>query len=396
MKKRVLLLLSLALINCSTLPQTFSYALDKLQRIEEYRDQGREFWDQAKPIFQFVREVKDQKLRIRYEQAQGLFDSKKYDDAIAIYDSILNEDQDRHLARFFRAICQDELHQFTVAQTGYTECIQRDPPNRSTYLFYRGASYFKNQDYDKSKADMDAVISIAPDYGMAWDYRGSIAFVSKDYKSAKEDLKRGYELLPKRTVLGYAWALAAYRAGDFDSTEAAYSILIKQDDDDAKAWLFRGITKLVRGNRAGALQDFEETRKRRQNIARIPPHYHRVVLEMVASVDSDSSRTAFKTRSDSFAESAEYRHPTDFRTLVVRMVRGDSPIEADQVLEMARTEAQSAQVPAASRLCHAHTYLGFAYLFTSKPEQAKQEFRAAVATQATDEIEYDLAKSRLK
>lgn len=399
MRRPLLALLLVALSGCSPAVQAYqsiSFALEKLNTIEEYRSKGKEYWEQARPIFDFIKEVKDQKLRIRYQQAQGLFDAKRYQEAIASYDGMLAEDENRHLARFFKGICLDELHRWDEAQTCYSECIRRDDGNKSTYLFYRGASHYKANRLDKAKSDMDVVIALVPDYGMAWDYRGSIAFSRKDYPAAAADFKRGWELLPDRRPLGMAYALASYRSGDLDATEKAYSQMLQKDDKDPQLWLYRGITRLIRGDLAKALDDFESTRQRRVNMAKIQPHYHRVVLEMAASLASDADIKAFRARLDKYAESYDYKNPTDFRGEILRMVRGDAAFDPARIVEMARDEARKAQVPEAGRVCHAHAYLGVALLLLGKKEEARKELEAAIATQAVEEIEFDLAKRLLK
>jgi tetratricopeptide (TPR) repeat protein len=156
-----------------------------------------------------------------------LFEDKKYQEAIAVYDEFLKLKPTHVKSIYNRGRAYEELGQFDKAYTDYQAALELDKKNTSAMLSiathnYRMADYEvaaymaqraldenpqlpkayfwlgrSNHQLGKFKEAMEAYersINLAPDFGEVYLYRGLLYLVQKNKAKGCADLKKADEL----------------------------------------------------------------------------------------------------------------------------------------------------------------------------------------------------------
>jgi tetratricopeptide (TPR) repeat protein len=88
-----------------------------------------------------------------------------------------------------------DLHEFQEAVAVYTDIIQEDPQHAEAY-HRRGACHYNMGDLDKALADFNRAIALAPQNAETYKHRALVFLRQKQYEKGLADAKEGLRLDP--------------------------------------------------------------------------------------------------------------------------------------------------------------------------------------------------------
>ena len=144
------------------------------------------------------------------------------------------------------------------------------------------------------------------------------------------------------------------------------------DEDGARAYSQRGLTRTLEGDREGGLSD----------------------LSSAAEIAPDAIYTPLWIAglSDDFSRLRSLAHSNDWMAAVIRFYLDELSLE--ELLEEAASEEDKALQT--QQLCEAHCFVGLLREQQGRPEAARTHYGAAVATGVQQFVEYHWAQARLQ
>lgn len=158
-------------------------------------------------------------------------------------------------AQYNRGIELQRAGDLAGAIFAYTRSIEIDP-NFSDAYNNRGVSYFGQNDLAAAVADFSRSIELKPSES-AYNNRGGAYITLGKVKEAITDFTEAIRLKPAAETY-YNRGAAYEHEGQADSALADYSAAIELDPRLARAYAFRGINLLRRGESQKAQQDFNK------------------------------------------------------------------------------------------------------------------------------------------
>jgi len=154
-----------------------------------------------------------------FTKASNLYEQDRYDDAIRVWDQL----------------------------------IEKDPIN-SVSLNNRGITKAKKGDYEGAIKDFNEAIRLKPDSVMTLNNRGNAKSKKRDYDGAVKDFDEAVRLKPKDAVTWYNRGVTKYEKKDYDAAIEA----IRLRPDYADAFYYRGLAKAEKGDKDGLIDDCHE------------------------------------------------------------------------------------------------------------------------------------------
>ena len=105
---------------------------------------------------------------------------------------------------------------------------------------------------------LDEVLASAPDSAHAWYLRGLARFEMKQLEEAEPDLLQAIQLQPGETEARALLGMLYHQQGRHDDCIAAFTELIRMDDEDGRAWYNRAVCYENKGERRQALAGARE------------------------------------------------------------------------------------------------------------------------------------------
>lgn len=187
--------------------------------------------------FEEVKEVaKDQKndlLRGKYTKAEAMFQERKFDQALALYQDFLNERPDLYKIRINIANCYLEMQRYDEAVTelnGVLEKIKAENP--------------------ETKGNVEVAKILAT--------LGDIYMRRNDLKKAEGYFKQSIEISPDDHALAYNVAEILFAAGKTDDAIKYYDMAIQINPKWPKSYMQRGYAYLNKGDIKKAIASFKQ------------------------------------------------------------------------------------------------------------------------------------------
>jgi tetratricopeptide (TPR) repeat protein/S1-C subfamily serine protease len=189
-------------------------------------------------------------------EKSGLFSKKKqYQDAIAIFDSLINIKPEAY-AYYNRGIAKYELDQKQAAITDYDRAIAINP-NFSQAYYNRGSTKSELDQKQAAITDYDRAIAINPNYSQAYYNRGIAKYELDQKQAAVTDYDRAIAINPNFSEAYYNRGSAK---SDLRQNQAAitdYDRAIAINPNYSKAYYNRGNAKLALGQKQAAVTDYD-------------------------------------------------------------------------------------------------------------------------------------------
>ena len=116
-----------------------------------------------------INKIKEEKeLELLLKQADFLRDLKQYQEAMDLYNQIIQLNPNYSNAYFNRGVAYDDLKEYKKAIADYTKAIELDP--NYTYAYYnRGVAYYHLKEYENAILDYTKAIKLDPNFQLAKD-----------------------------------------------------------------------------------------------------------------------------------------------------------------------------------------------------------------------------------
>lgn len=271
---------------------------DGFWRVEKLLEKGMMMEQQIKELIPVKSEQLVDKASKLYQNGLSLLNEGKYDDAMKIFDEIL-EFEPKHLdALFKKGIALNRLYKYDDALLCYNKIIEINP-NHVDALFYKGLALSVLGRHDESISFYDEVLAIKPNHQNAWINKGislsilgrgteSIPCFEKVLESEPNNFEALYhkgETLEKlskydealscfekvlefepnhQTSLFYKGKILSQR-GKHDEALIFYDKVLKSDPEHFEALYHKGLTLSILGGLEKAIECFDKILKNMPN-----------------------------------------------------------------------------------------------------------------------------------
>jgi tetratricopeptide (TPR) repeat protein len=141
-------------------------------------------------------EIKPRNLACNLTRGNIFHYSKRYQEAIGEYKTVLRGDSTSVRAHFFLALCYQDVSNYDSAIVEYNIALVLNPNNSICY-YNRGILYLDLEEYNDALMDFDNVIQLNPRNIYSYYLRGIIKSNLEDYPGAEEDFTMAITLYPK-------------------------------------------------------------------------------------------------------------------------------------------------------------------------------------------------------
>jgi tetratricopeptide (TPR) repeat protein len=141
--------------------------------------------------------------------------------------------------------------------TNVIQSGKESPQDLAVAFYNRGVAYFAKNDLEKSIADYDQSIRLAPELPPAYNNRGFIYLVQKNHAQAIQDFDEAIKRNGKYVVAFINRGQAYYRSNQIDRAIEDYDQAIKLEPGEG-AFRGRGIAYARKKEFARAIQDYDE------------------------------------------------------------------------------------------------------------------------------------------
>ena len=195
-----------------------------------------------------------------YSQAQELALAGNHEEALAFYESAVDEDPN-----FGRALSGWALSLFNLGRTAeatelWEQALSKmDTMTERERLRTLGLYYMVvTGNYEKARETYQSLVEQFPADGPGHNNLAIANFHTLDFDAALEEGQRVLEIYPTRTLFRSNFALYAMYAGDFETAEAEARQTLEQDPERYIAWLPVAMAALSRGEYEAARNAYNE------------------------------------------------------------------------------------------------------------------------------------------
>ncbi|WP_425352905.1 rhomboid family intramembrane serine protease [Agrobacterium bohemicum] len=193
-----------------------------------------------------------------YFKASSLYMLARYDEALRVYDTLVQRFEPRIPVHYFRAATQEQLGNPEDAKSDYNEIITLEPTDadefqmRATVFGLLGKMDEALEDYNRS-IELDGSIA-----GVHLD-RGSLLATRAQYENAIADYDQALLLEPQSTRARLLRAEAFTNMSQYQKSIEDYTDAIDNGVNDSTAWNGRAWAYYKLGQQAQALADVEKS-----------------------------------------------------------------------------------------------------------------------------------------
>jgi serine/threonine protein kinase len=183
------------------------------------------------------------------ERGDELFQQQRYQEALNCYDKVTQVISQDALVWFKRGLALENLHRYEEAIDSYNQVIQLQP--HDYLVWFKRAKALENlHSYEAAVAAYDQVIEIQPDNYWAWHDRGRVLEHLERDDEAVTAYDRAVYLKPnfqlavdsrKRVLSRLKRIDRLYDLQHYDEAIASCDLAIREQPDNALAWLMRGM-----------------------------------------------------------------------------------------------------------------------------------------------------------
>lgn len=200
--------------------------------------------------------------------------------ACLIATTLVDDDDTRSEAHYFRGNALEELERYDEAISDYDQAIALDPTFVDA-IVNRGLTYRRKGDLDRAREDYDAAIRINPDYREARMNRAFVFIQQDAYAEAKSDLDHLLTINPTDVFALSNRSIAHRGLGDMNAAILDLDRAIEIDPNNPRFRSHRSSYNEQLGNHELALQDLKQAVDRNPE----DPEVHTELAELLAFGD---------------------------------------------------------------------------------------------------------------
>jgi lipoprotein NlpI len=288
------------------------------------------------------------------------------------------------LGHYFRGFAERDLHQDDAALTDFEAAIRLDADLWPAY-WMRAELLEPRRDYAKAAGDWTEVIKRNARMASAYARRGDDLDNLGRAADAVADYSKAIELAEsKDNVAGFYMDRAGAFAGDhqLDKALADYNQSIGRDSRSYGAYMGRGRVEFLRGDYAAAIADLTKAADIKRSDG-----YAVLWLYLAEARAGQSAPAQLRQR-------AEHMDLKAWPGPILRALLGDA--KPEQVEPPQQPETWSEEIRRAGAQCELSYYLGEVKLLQHQDAKAAALFRAAIATDMKEYVEYRAASYELR
>jgi len=206
-----------------------------------------------------------------FESGINKMQSGDYQEAIENFTQATQINANFTAAYMNRCLAYLQQSEYQMAIEDCTQALQSNPENPEAYL-NRGLAYYRLGLTPTAIADYTRVIQLKPQDYRAYYNRGLARFDQEDYESAIADYNQALRQTP--TLHSQALSsvyndrgLVYLQLGNLTGAIANFSLAIRLNTDDARAYYNRGCACHRQGAYSRAIRDFTQSLQRHPNQA---------------------------------------------------------------------------------------------------------------------------------
>ncbi len=200
--------------------------------------------------------TKKKKTEASIEDGWKLFFKRKFDDAIAVFNRIIEEKNDQN-ALYGRACAYYRTSNHEGALTDIEALLKTDESNLD-YLHTRAMIHGSNEQYEKAMKDLNKVLDIQPDNGEAWCDLGGLYLVREDFSNARDCFERAADIDKACSCAWLGKGIAALNLKEYRKANEYLNISIKLEAKLTLAYMARAEALFLNGQKKEALKDVKK------------------------------------------------------------------------------------------------------------------------------------------
>lgn len=174
-----------------------------------------------------------------------LFDERRYDEAVRIFEDIVDKDPNAYILNKNIGNCYFQLQDFEAAERYYLKVLDKEPANAEIMMLI-GNTYANRNDQARSlewygKIDIGKITDPTALYNIANSF-----FSRSDFEEALRYCRRGLEVQPDSTDLLYLTGLVNLSLDRKAESVAAFERYLKLDPDSARAGQVRNFLEVLK------------------------------------------------------------------------------------------------------------------------------------------------------
>jgi tetratricopeptide (TPR) repeat protein len=299
-------------------------------------------------------------------------------DAVADYDRAIEFNPKAGDAYNHRGEAEEKEGKFDEALADFDRAVALDPAYAPAYS-NRGAVRELRGDFAGALADCDRAIALNPNDAEAFSNRGAARAGAGQFAAAAADFDQAIALNP-RSVSAYENRGASENdAGDYAGAIADYSRAIALHPQDGAAYRGRALAKDASGDSIGALADYSNS----------SPPANRTDLFLRFRISLVLRRLNMDEADGDLIEAVDAAEPGWAKTI------GSYLIGTLSEAELIAAAASATEETRADRECEADYYMAMMHLLRDETSAARALLAKCVATRASANEEFTLAKGEL-
>lgn len=218
---------------------------------------SRQDWEAALQDLNTAADI-DPSFETFYFKASSLFMLSRFNEAIKVYDLLVEKDSTNIPARYYRADAQQRLNDTASAENGYRDIIELEPANAEEFHM-RATAFQALGKTDEALADYNHSIELDGSVASVHLARGSLLASRADYEGAISDYDQALALEPESPLTHLFRAFAFSRMDLYQKAIEDYSAAIDGGVNQAPAWNGRAWSYYNLGRHQEALADVEKS-----------------------------------------------------------------------------------------------------------------------------------------
>lgn len=190
-------------------------------------------------------------------ELKGHINRKKgrYDQAIVIYNRVLQFNPKREAVWFFRGFAYHEKGDYEQAIADFSQAIKLAPQKWHLYN-NRGIAYYNNDAYDKAISDFTKSLELNPNNYYTYNWRGLALVKKEDYYKAIIDYSKAISLNPVYAIAYTNRGVAYYRTKHYDKAIADLTRALDLNVQDDNSYNWRGLAYAEKNENDQAIADY--------------------------------------------------------------------------------------------------------------------------------------------
>jgi tetratricopeptide (TPR) repeat protein len=267
-----------------------------------------------------------------------------------------------------------------AAVDAFNSAISLDPKFASAY-YYRGFAEVQQGKYPEAMKDFTQAIDLDPKSRDAYNQRGNLHGRLGEFDAAIADYQAVVSVDPNFAEAYYSLGHVYYHTGKVDDAGTQLDAALSRNPNLPFAYYIRGLIRHAQGHMAEATADFRKS---------VGLDFADAAFWLYICETEDGLKDAAKRDLSDAMEKPQLFKAGDFQSAVGGYLLGRTKID-----DLMAKAASGSPLDQSNQTCAAWFYAGMAAKFGGDRINAREDFKKALATNATSREEYTEAQREL-